>query len=45
MGTSKQILGLLLCVAATRLTAQEPPWNASAIKPCDRACLVGIMDG
>ena len=25
--------------------APAPEWNASAIKPCDRACLVGIMDG
>jgi hypothetical protein len=37
--------GLLLCVAAARLAAQEPPWNAAAIKECDRACLVGILDG
>src|SRR5208282_6386987 len=22
-----------------------PAWNAAAIKECDRACLVGIMDG
>jgi len=25
--------------------AGEPEWNAAAIKECDRACLVGIMDG
>src|SRR5438876_2335360 len=37
--------GVLLCLAVMRLTAQEPPWNAAAIKECDRACLVGIMDG
>ena len=35
---------LLFCVLAVRLAAQEPPWNP-AIKGCDRACLVGIMDG
>src|SRR5271169_4121136 len=23
----------------------EPEWNPAAIKECDRACLVGIMDG
>jgi hypothetical protein len=41
----KLVIGLLLCVAATRLAAQEPAWNANAIKECDRACLVGFMDG
>ena len=37
--------GLLFCVLAVRLAAQEPPWNPAAIKECDRACLAGIMDG
>ena len=37
--------GLLLCVTAARIAAQEPQWNPAAIKPCDRACLVGILDG
>jgi hypothetical protein len=41
----KLILGLLLSVAAGRLSAQEPPWNRGAIRECDRACLVGFMDG
>ena len=36
---------LLLSVVATTIVAQEPEWNAAAIKECDRACLVGIMDG
>jgi hypothetical protein len=48
MRTLKLILGVLLLVAATlpvATVAQEPPWNAGAIKPCDRACLVGVMDG
>jgi hypothetical protein len=48
MRTFKLILGVLLLVAATfpvAMVAQEPPWNAGAIKPCDRACLVGVMDG
>ncbi len=25
--------------------AQEPAWSAAGIKECDRACLVGILDG
>ena len=33
--------GLLVNGAA----AEEPEWNPAAIKECDRACLVGIMDG
>jgi len=37
--------GLLLCVTATSMAAQEPAWNPAAIKACDRACLVGILDG
>jgi hypothetical protein len=46
--------GLLFCVtAAAGLGApfdyaqggQEPAWNAAAIKTCDRACLIGILDG
>ena len=48
MRTLKLILGVLLLVAAThpvRTVAQEPPWNAGSIKPCDRACLVAVMDG
>ena len=34
-----------LCAIATFVAAQEPVWNAAAIKECDRACLVGILDG
>jgi len=45
MRTLKLMTGVMLCLAATRIAAQEPPWNAAAIKECDRACLVGIMDG
>jgi hypothetical protein len=38
--------GLLFCaVATTTMTAQEPEWNPAAIRECDRACLIGIMDG
>ena len=29
---------------ARTVAAQEPAWNATAIKECDRACLVGILD-
>jgi hypothetical protein len=28
-----------------RRSRQEPEWNATAAKECDRACLVGIVDG
>ena len=45
MRTLRLIGGALLCLATTRIAAQEPPWNAAAIKECDRACLVGFMDG
>ncbi len=37
--------GVLLCLATRVMAAQEPAWNAAAIKECDRACLVGIIDG
>ena len=45
MKTLKPMAVVLLCVAATTVVAQEPAWNASAIKECDRACLVGVLDG
>jgi hypothetical protein len=45
MGASKLMLAALLGAAAAHFAAQEPAWNASAIKECDRACLVGVMDG
>src|SRR5919109_3287238 len=36
----------VVCAMAILVTAaQEPAWNASAIKECDRACLVAILDG
>ena len=37
--------GLLLCVTGATIAAQEPAWNPAAIKACDRACLVGVLDG
>ena len=36
---------LLACSAAHISFAGEPEWNPAAFKECDRACLVGIMDG
>ena len=45
MKTLKPMAVALLCVAAKTVVAQEPAWNASAIKECDRACLVGVLDG
>jgi len=45
MKAMKLLSGVLLCLAATTVVAQEPPWNSAAAKECDRACLVGIMDG
>ena len=45
MKTLKPMAVALLGVVATTVVAQEPAWNASAIKECDRACLVGVLDG
>ena len=45
MKTLKPMAVVLLCVAAAAAVAQEPAWNASAIKERDRACLLGVMDG
>jgi len=45
MKTLTLMTGALLCFAAARVIAQEPAWSASAIKECDRGCLVGVMDG
>jgi hypothetical protein len=39
------LFGCVLSAMATLVTAQEPSWNAAAIKESDRACLVGILDG
>jgi len=44
MNTLRLMGGLLLCAVATT-AAQEPEWNAAAVKECDRACLVAVMDG
>jgi len=37
-------LGIFILVAGAAV-AGEPEWNPAALKECDRACLVGIMDG
>jgi hypothetical protein len=40
-------IGLLvgaLAIAAPLASAKEPPWDPARVKPCDRACLVAIMD-
>jgi hypothetical protein len=34
----------ICAVTTTVLVAQEPVWNATNVKPCDRACLVGFME-
>jgi len=48
------LLGANAAVCAARLPARqapqqykgpEPEWSASIVKPCDRACLIGFMDG
>jgi hypothetical protein len=36
---------LLACSAVGSVCADEPEWNPAALKECDRACLIGIMDG
>ena len=45
MSTLRLSGGLVLCAMATTIAAQEPVWNAGAIQECDRACLVGIING
>jgi hypothetical protein len=45
MTTLRLMLVVLLCAVVTTAAAQEPEWNAAAIKECDRACLVAVMDG
>ncbi|HKV04027.1 MAG TPA: hypothetical protein VJO53_02845 [Candidatus Acidoferrales bacterium] len=43
---SFSILGATVPAAQPRpQQSRAPEWNAAAIKECDRACLVGIMDG
>jgi hypothetical protein len=44
MTRMKVLSSALVCAAAATAAAQEPAWNAAAIKACDRACLVNILD-
>jgi hypothetical protein len=39
------IVLLLAGMAVDALIAGEPDWNPAALKECDRACLIGILDG
>src|SRR5687767_6076843 len=43
-GMLRALACMLLCAVATTMVAQEPEWNSAAIKECDRACLVGVID-
>ena len=36
---------LTMRASAQQYHGPEPEWGPSIVKPCDRACLVGIMDG
>ena len=38
------LTAVILTAAVTATIASEPAWNP-AVKECDRACLIGIMDG
>src|SRR5512139_2635441 len=38
------VLGLAVLAIQTA-SAGEPEWNPANLKECDRACLIGIMDG
>src|SRR5262245_38533054 len=42
----KLVAFLFACmfVSASHIRGQEPPWDPSAVKDCDRQCLTGIMD-
>jgi len=42
---SLAIVCTLVCVMVRTVSAQEPEWSPDNIKECNRACLVGIIDG
>jgi hypothetical protein len=42
--TTLRLTACFVAGAVALVAAQEPAWNATAIKECDRACLVGILD-
>src|SRR5689334_17316503 len=39
------LASVLVSIASCGANAAEPPWDAARVKPCDRACLVAVMDG
>jgi hypothetical protein len=39
-----KLMSVVLSLATATALAQEPAWNASAIRECDRACLVAVLD-
>ena len=39
------VLGAGAGAAPQKYLGPEPEWSPSIVKPCDRACLVGFMDG
>lgn len=39
------VVVLTAVLAMPSASAVEPEWNPAALKECDRACLIGIMDG
>jgi len=45
MSPTNQIVILAGLITSLPAVAAEPEWNAASVKECDRACLVGIMDG
>jgi len=44
MTRMKVLSSALVCAAAATVAAQEPAWDAAALKACDRACLVDGLD-
>src|SRR4029453_17445562 len=40
-----RLVATLSAILVTTTFAQEPDWNPATIHECDRACLIGIMDG
>src|SRR5439155_24912630 len=43
-GVAMILLGVRTVGPHIRLTAKEPPWDPARVQPCDRACLVAIVD-
>jgi hypothetical protein len=39
------VVMLITALPMNMLVAGEPEWNPANLKECDRACLIGIMDG